>query len=97
MDVIILTDQFDASLLILKKKFHWNYSDIFYAKKVVLNSVRRQISPEAAAKILSPEVNLGEQMFYNSLNNTWWQQDEVKKNDFWNEVGFVLNRCIWFV
>ena len=91
MDVIILSDQYDASLLILKKRFHWNYLDIFYAKKVVFNSANRPISPEVVAKILSPKVNLGDQMFYRSLNKTWWQQEELKKSDFWDEVGLNIS------
>ena len=94
MDVIILTDQYDASLLILKKRFHWNYLDIFYAKKVVFNSANRPISPEVVAKILSPKVNLGDQMFYRSLNKTWWQQEELKKSDFWDEVSLNINLYI---
>ena len=87
MDVIILTDQFDASLLILKKRFHWNYIDIFYANRKVKNSSHLKLSSKSVEKILSPEVNLGDKMFYNSLNNTWWQQKELKEINFWEEVG----------
>ena len=87
MDIIILTDQFDASLLILKKRFRWNYIDIFYANKTVSSSSHLTLSSKSVEKILSTEVNLGDKMFYNSLNNTWWQQKELKESDFWEEVS----------
>ena len=91
-DAIFLTDQYDASMVILRRRFCWSHSDIFYAKYPKISSAKQEISEESVARLLSAEVNLGDKMFYDSLNKSWWRQKELKENGFWNEV--VLN-CIF--
>ena len=84
IDVIMLNEQFDASLVILRKRFCWNYTDIFFAKKNVHYSAKKVFTDENA-EILR-RLNHGDQLLYNALNETWYKQPEVQVPDFWDEV-----------
>lgn len=86
IDIAILNDQYDPSLLILKKRLCWEYKDIFYHTYTVGTYKSAYISEAARTKLLSPEYNLGEKLLYDAINRTWWQQPEVEDPDFWKEV-----------
>ncbi|XP_067951347.1 galactose-3-O-sulfotransferase 2-like [Watersipora subatra] len=86
IDILILNEQYDASLLILMKRFCWEYTDMFYKSYMVQSAARPTISPEARHILFSPEANLGEQLLYERINETWWNQREVKTEGFWEEV-----------
>jgi len=55
----------------------------------VTNSERSSLTEEDEQKLLSPNVNFGEKLLYDKFNSTWWQQKEVKTDDFWEEVRAV--------
>ena len=64
--------------------------DIFYTTKNVQMS--RPLKPFTKAdekKLLDLDHNYGDKLLYDALNATWWNQTEVKVQDFWNEV------CQW--
>ncbi|XP_067950203.1 galactose-3-O-sulfotransferase 2-like [Watersipora subatra] len=86
IDVVMLNEQYDASLIILRRRFGWSYTDIFYSKYIITNSKVTQLSVNATKKLLSPEVNLGEKILYDRLNETWWSQSELEEDNFWEEV-----------
>ena len=88
IDVPILNNQFDASLIVLKKKFCWSYLDIFYTSQNKGKHKRKDLSAEATKRLLSPEVNFGDQILYESINKTWWRQSEVNQRYFWDEVSW---------
>ena len=90
--MIVLTDQFDASMVVLRRRFCWSYLDIFYRKYTVTHSERSTLSKEATAKLLSPKVNWGDKFFYDSLNKSWWNLRELKEDNFWDEVAFCLQK-----
>ena len=80
----MLNEQFDASLVILRKRFCWNYTDIFFVKKNVRHSAKKVFTDENAEKLR--RLNHGDQLLYNALNETWYKQSEVQVPDFWDEV-----------
>ncbi|XP_067934152.1 galactose-3-O-sulfotransferase 2-like isoform X2 [Watersipora subatra] len=89
-----LTDQFDASLIRLRREFCWQHVDIFYKSQEVggrKGKVSPQtllpLSPEGRAKLVTKEFNLGDQMLYESFNQTWWKSPSVMAEDFWEEVS----------
>jgi hypothetical protein len=91
IELFMLTDQFEASLIILKRRFCWDYLDIAYIKQVVFNSAKKQkLSDKAVTKLLSVERNLGDLILYEAANATWWSQPELKEPDFWPEVDTTL-------
>ena len=86
IDVPLLSDQFDASLVILRRRFCWSYLDLFYKKYEVTHSASLKLSEKAEEKLLSQRANLGEKLLYDRMNTTWWSSAELKQDDFWEEV-----------
>ena len=71
----------------MKKRLCWDYMDIFYTTKNVQMS--RPLKPFTKADektLLDLDHNYGDKLLYDALNATWWNQTEVKVQDFWNEV-----------
>ena len=85
VDVIMLKEQFTASLLILRRRFCWSYTDIFFKIGNVKNSARLEFEDEDKAKLI--EWNYGEFWYYEAMNRTWWSQDEVKSGEIFGEVS----------
>ena len=91
IDVPLLSDQFDASLVILRRRFCWSYLDLFYKKYEVTHSASLKLSEKAEEKLLSQQANLGEKLLYDRMNTTWWSSAELKQDDFWEEVLFFYS------
>ncbi|XP_067951120.1 galactose-3-O-sulfotransferase 3-like isoform X2 [Watersipora subatra] len=93
-DVIMLYDQLDASLVLLKRKFHWTFLDIFYTSYGLMANSEEELSKKSIKKILSKEVNLGDKLLYDGMNRTWWNYPELREQHFWEEVKHFkeLNR-----
>ncbi|XP_067943612.1 galactose-3-O-sulfotransferase 3-like isoform X2 [Watersipora subatra] len=93
-DVIMLYDQLDASLVLLKRKFHWTYLDIFYKSYGFTTKSEEELSKKSIERILSEDVNLGDKLLYDSMNRTWWNYPELREQHFWEEVKHFkeLNR-----
>ena len=89
VDVIMLKEQFTASLLILRRRFCWSYTDIFFKIGNVKNSARLEFEDEDKAKLI--EWNYGEFWYYEAMNRTWWSQDEVKSGEIFEEVSCYTN------
>ena len=93
--MIMLTDQFDASVVILRRRLCWDYSDVFYKTNIVTGGGKREHMTQGNIdKLLSVKVNYGEKVLYDKFNETWWSQPEVKDPSFWKEVSyFTLIPC----
>ncbi|XP_067951121.1 galactose-3-O-sulfotransferase 2-like [Watersipora subatra] len=87
-DVIMLYDQLDASLVLLKRKFHWTFLDIFYKSYAFEPKSKEELSKKSIERILSKEVNFGDKLLYDSMNRTWWNYPELKEQHFWEEVNY---------
>ncbi|KAF6024455.1 hypothetical protein EB796_017233 [Bugula neritina] len=90
-----LTDQFDASLIRLRRLFCWTHEDLLYKAQEVGGRVRpgsrdkilQPLSKKGIRELLQPETNLGDQMLYEAFNRTWWNDySDVKDEHFWQEV-----------
>ncbi|XP_067950568.1 galactose-3-O-sulfotransferase 2-like [Watersipora subatra] len=95
-DVIMLYDQLEASLVLLKRKFHWTYLDIFYKSYGFSRKSEEKLSTKSIERVLSKEVNLGDKLLYDSMNRTWWNYPELREQHFWKEVEHFseLNRKV---
>lgn len=84
----MLNDQFDASLVILRRRLCWDYTDIFYTKKEVTNSTSKtkELSEDAKKKLLSEKANLGDQLLYERMREKWKKSPEPNNPDFSEEV-----------
>lgn len=81
----MLNEQFMASVLILRRRFCWSYSDMFYQSGNILNSEVLDFSEEDRLELLKR--NHGEVLLYEAMNTTWWAQDEVTSGEIFKEVS----------
>lgn len=72
MDVVLIADYFDESLLILKKKLCWTMDDILYISKGVRKQKYRQEVPEDTAETIV-EWNKADMKLYQHFNKTLWR------------------------
>lgn len=94
-EIGLLKDQFDAGLVLLKRKFCWDHVDIAYqSKEVGVNRGKVGLSSAARKVLLSPEFNLGDQLLYEAFNASWWSRPEVADPDFLEEVGCLNSKKI---
>ena len=83
----ILNDKYDESLVILRRRFCWSYTDIFYSKQIVTGSAHRaSVTEEAKLKLLTENYNLGDQLLYEKMREKWLKSPELTDNDFDGEV-----------
>lgn len=87
----MINDEFDASLVILRRRLCWEYTDILYTKKIVTkSSTKKGISDFARQKLLSEKANLGDQLLYEAMKEKWRESPEQRNPDFWEEVGLCI-------
>ena len=83
IDVPMLNDRHDESLVILRRRFCWSYPDIFYSKQVVTGSAHRStVDANLTAKLLTEERNLGDQLLYEKMREKWLRSPELNANNF---------------
>ena len=72
-DLVLLTDYFDESLILLKQLLCWEYEDIIYLSKGVRKDDHRyNISDEMKLKIR--RWNAGDVLLYDRFNGTFWEK-----------------------
>ncbi|XP_070572698.1 galactosylceramide sulfotransferase-like [Ptychodera flava] len=73
LDLVLLTEYYDESLLLLKKLLCWDFEDILYIPKGYRSQNRRyNVSVGLAKKIL--DWNLADHRLYDHFNQTFWSK-----------------------
>ncbi|KAJ8037697.1 Galactosylceramide sulfotransferase [Holothuria leucospilota] len=75
IDLILIAEYFDESMILMKRFFCWKLSDILYLHENVRNrseKARYEISPSLEEKILS--WNAKDVIMYNHFNKTFWNK-----------------------
>ncbi|XP_033103429.1 galactosylceramide sulfotransferase-like [Anneissia japonica] len=98
MTVVLLTEYLDESLLILRKKMCWTWSDILYVAK------NRRPEVETLPELLREKMrswNAVDSMLYNNFNRTLWKHVEEYGQEFASDLAFfkemlvqVFNECV---
>ena len=83
----LINERFDASLVMMRRRFHWEYRDIFYKRKNQRKIEKKYLSETWRKEFLSLDVNLGDLLLYEAMNSSWYRQPEVQQEDFWDEVS----------
>ena len=92
-DLILVTEYFDESLLILKKQFCWDYTDILYSSKNIRTS-RRTLTENEKHKIR--KWNHADVLLYQHFNQTLWSKIDKYGSDFNKDLNYFreLNHMI---
>ena len=72
----------------MRKRFNWEYTDIFYKRKNQKKN-KKHLSKTWYKKFLSPEINFGDLLLYKAMNSSWYRQPEVQEDGFWEEVSAI--------
>ncbi|XP_071961234.1 galactose-3-O-sulfotransferase 3-like [Antedon mediterranea] len=99
-DLVLITEYFDESLILLKKLMCWSFEDILYVSKGIRSASHRYaLNDELQAKIR--EWNHADVMLYNHFNKTFWRKikeygDSFQKDlsEFRNKQRTVLSHCV---
>ena len=70
----------------MRRRFRWTHSDILYTRQEEKSYSIYPLSVTSRRKLLSLEVNLGDQMLYETFRHFWWKQPDTESEDFWDEV-----------
>jgi len=74
--LILLTDYFDESLILMKHLLCWDWDDIVYIKfKMRIEEAKAEVNLELSQKILS--WNHADHMIYDYFNTTFWKRVEA--------------------
>ena len=71
-DLVLLTEYFDESLLLLRKMMCWSYDDILYLKQNVRSGVKIPLNQTVQNKIRHH--NAADTQLYNHFNATLWRK-----------------------
>ena len=86
IDLVLLTEYLDESLILLKQLLCWEYDDIIYLSKGVRSkSHRYNMSDEIKQKIR--RWNAGDVLLYNHFNRTFWQKVSEYGSSFESDVA----------
>ncbi|XP_067939520.1 galactose-3-O-sulfotransferase 3-like [Watersipora subatra] len=85
--LVMITEYFDESLVLLKRLMNWSMADIFYtyANEAVKKSGTVLTSDEKR-KLLDKDHNLGDWLLYQHFNKSFWEKIS-KQEEFHEEVA----------
>ncbi|XP_070537338.1 uncharacterized protein [Ptychodera flava] len=74
IDLMLITEYFDESLLLLKKLLHWDWDDIMYIQRNVRpqNATRATVTSELCTNI--KQWNSADDLLYKTFNKTFWRR-----------------------
>ncbi|XP_033103065.1 galactosylceramide sulfotransferase-like isoform X2 [Anneissia japonica] len=76
IDLVLISDYFDESMILLKELMCWDYDDIVYLPKVVRNKQRvRELTLDEEQRIRS--WNKGDVILFDHFNRTFWTRVEA--------------------
>ena len=87
LDLMMMTEYFDESLILLRRLLCWDYEDILYVPHVVRSQSHRfEVSQDMAEKIRS--WTAGDVMLYNHFNRTFWKKVVDYGPTFQNDLAY---------
>ncbi|XP_038053973.1 galactose-3-O-sulfotransferase 4-like [Patiria miniata] len=85
MDLVMIKEYFDESLILLKKMLCWDFDDITYVSQLVRkSSVRKNLSIDLMEKIY--KWNHADVKLYRHFNRTLWEKIHAYGPGFWNDL-----------
>ena len=85
-DLILITEHFDESLLVLRKLKCWSFSDILYIKQNVRSNQSLPLSESTREKIR--QWNVADLSLYHHFNKTLWKKIEKYGPDFSRDLMY---------
>lgn len=83
--IILMTEYFDESMVLLRRSMCWKLMDIIYAKSNQLTYRYRQRTDQRFVNIYK-EWSKVDYVLYDHFNKSFWRRLYVEKEEFWKEV-----------
>ncbi|XP_078601345.1 galactose-3-O-sulfotransferase 3-like [Branchiostoma floridae x Branchiostoma japonicum] len=96
-DLVMLTEYFDESLVLLKRLMCWTIQDIIYIKNInVKNRNGEEIQLPTQLQQTHEDWSYVDYALYDHFNKSLWRRINSRGNDYWGEVKYFkdLNREI---
>ncbi|XP_078620838.1 galactosylceramide sulfotransferase-like [Branchiostoma floridae x Branchiostoma japonicum] len=86
MDLAMIMEYFDESLVLLKRMMCWDLQDILYFKSLSFNykAKEEEISEELVK--MHKRWDVVDYFLYDHFNRSFWNRVSKEEGDFWNEV-----------
>ncbi|XP_078616839.1 galactose-3-O-sulfotransferase 3-like [Branchiostoma floridae x Branchiostoma japonicum] len=95
-DLVMLTEYFDESLVLLKRLMCWTLQDILYINMNVKNRHGQEIPLPTQLQRTHEEWSYVDYALYDHFNKLFWRRINSTGNDYWGEVKYFrdLNKEI---
>ena len=90
LDLVLMLEYFDESLVLMMREFCWDFDDVLYIKMNAMKYKRSKISSRSRKKIL--KLNEADVALYNHFNKTFWKRIKKYGNEFWEDVAEFRKR-----
>lgn len=85
MDLVLITEYFDESLILLKKLMCWSFEDILYISQK-RSGRKYTFSDHIKRRLLS--WNFADVILYNHFNKSLWQKIDSYGSPFWEDLQY---------
>ena len=90
LDLVLLLEYFDESLVLMMREFCWDFDDILYIKMNAMKYKRPKLSSNARRRIL--KMNEADVALYHHFNRTFWKKVKKYGKEFWGDVAEFRRR-----
>ena len=84
LDLVLILEHFDESLVLMKRQFCWDFDDILYIKMNAMKYKKQSITNSMRQKIL--KWNAADFKLYKRFNQTLWSKIRKQGQGFWEDV-----------
>ncbi|XP_066284870.1 galactosylceramide sulfotransferase-like [Branchiostoma lanceolatum] len=86
--LVMITEYFDESLVLLKRLMCWTLQDILYYKANVRHYAAKRTHIPPDVRQIHKEWSYVDYSLYHHFNRTFWKRVQAAGNDFWGEVRY---------
>ena len=85
-DLVMISDYFDESVVLMKRLFCWEFDDILYIKANKRIDEQRAVDLSEEAKENIERWNKADVILYQHFNQTFWRKIQLEGEDFYNDL-----------
>ena len=85
-DLVMISDYFDESVVLMKRLFCWEFEDILYIKANERIDKERAVNLSENAKENIKKWNKADVILYQHFNQTFWRKIQLEGEDFYNDL-----------
>ncbi|XP_065061503.1 galactosylceramide sulfotransferase-like [Rhopilema esculentum] len=90
LDLVLILEYFDESLVLMMRQFCWDFDDILYIKMNAMKYKKRKLNSKTREQIL--KWNAADVALYKRFNQTFWDKIRKQGKEFWDDVAEFKRR-----